>query len=177
MDLDVLISNSICEKSGCHFKKFSQDESNNDSQILETNRINSSEDSASDENVSEYSYDKKRKKTKVKKSVGRSEDPVNYKYIKLGVCDKNGHIAMKCKYYQEVTQRGQPTEQMPTHMDEAEQMSFYTDKVEQVYTYTDEAEQVSIYISEAEIGESSSSQSKKSNPIQSKTSSSKTAPN
>ncbi|CAG8804584.1 27729_t:CDS:2 [Gigaspora margarita] len=76
-------------------KRISQDESNNDSQILETNRINSSEDSASDKSISEYSYGKKRKKIKVKKSVGRPEDPVNHEYIKLGVYDKNGHVAMK----------------------------------------------------------------------------------
>ncbi|CAG8568932.1 18331_t:CDS:2, partial [Gigaspora margarita] len=67
-------------------------------------------------------------------------------------------------------------EQMPTYMDEAEQMSFYMDEVEQEYTYTDEAEQASIYIGEAKVGESSSSQSKESDPIQLKSSSSKTAP-
>ncbi|CAG8818022.1 30742_t:CDS:2 [Gigaspora margarita] len=66
-------------------KSISQDKSNDDNQILKTNRINSSEDSASDESVSEYSYNKKRKKTKVKKSVGRPKDPVNHEYIKLGL--------------------------------------------------------------------------------------------
>ncbi|CAG8780419.1 40681_t:CDS:1, partial [Gigaspora margarita] len=85
-------------------KSISQDESNDDSQILETNRINSSKDSASNESVSKYSYNKKRKKTKVKKLVGRPEDPVNHEYIKLGVHDKNRHVAIKCKYCQEVTQ-------------------------------------------------------------------------
>ena len=45
-------------------KSISQDESNDDSQILETNRINSSEDSASDESISEYSYDKKKQRLK-----------------------------------------------------------------------------------------------------------------
>ncbi|CAG8756097.1 32869_t:CDS:2 [Gigaspora margarita] len=67
-------------------------------------------------------------------------------------------------------------EQMPTYMDKAEQMSFYMDEVEQIYIYTDEAKQASIYIGEAEVGESSSSQSEESNPIQSKGSSSKTTP-
>ncbi|CAG8821250.1 1721_t:CDS:2, partial [Gigaspora margarita] len=59
-------------------------------------------------------------------------------------------------------------EQMSIYMDEAEQKSFYMDKAE---TYIDEAEQVSIYIGEAKVSESSSSQSKESNPIQLKGSS------
>ncbi|CAG8567895.1 226_t:CDS:1, partial [Scutellospora calospora] len=49
-------------------------------------RIDSSEYFTSDESISEF--DKKRKKAKVKKSVGRPEDPVNKEYIKLGVYDK-----------------------------------------------------------------------------------------
>ncbi|RIB01633.1 hypothetical protein C2G38_2230216 [Gigaspora rosea] len=74
------------------FKKHCQNESNNDSQNPE-NRIDSSKYSTSDESISEF--DKKRKKAKVKKSVGRPEDPVNKEYIKLGVRDKHGHVAMK----------------------------------------------------------------------------------
>ncbi|CAG8591174.1 12935_t:CDS:2 [Gigaspora rosea] len=70
------------------FKKHCQNESNNDSQNPE-NRIDSSKYSTSDESISEF--DKKRKKAKVKKSVGRPEDPVNKEYIKLGVRDKHGH--------------------------------------------------------------------------------------
>ncbi|CAG8573379.1 7259_t:CDS:2 [Cetraspora pellucida] len=58
-------------------KSISQNESNDDSQIPETSIIDSFEDSASDESISEYSYNKKRKKAKIKKSVGRPEDPVN----------------------------------------------------------------------------------------------------
>ncbi|CAG8516933.1 45310_t:CDS:2 [Gigaspora margarita] len=73
-------------------KSFSQDKSNADSQIPESSIINSAKDSASDESISEYSYDKKSKKAKIKKSVGRPENPVNYKYIKLGVYNKNGHL-------------------------------------------------------------------------------------
>ncbi|CAG8454603.1 1807_t:CDS:2 [Dentiscutata heterogama] len=74
-------------------KSISQNESNDDSQNPES-RIDSSEYSTSDESISEF--DKKRKKAKVKKSVGRPEDPVNKEYIKLGVRDKHGHVAMKC---------------------------------------------------------------------------------
>ncbi|CAG8731794.1 13196_t:CDS:2, partial [Gigaspora rosea] len=46
---------------------------------------------------------------------GRPENPVNHEYIKLGVRDKNGHVAMNCKYYQEVTQRGRSSE-MKSHL-------------------------------------------------------------
>ncbi|RIB02039.1 hypothetical protein C2G38_2050374 [Gigaspora rosea] len=80
-------------------KSISQNESNEDSQNPES-RIDSSKYSTSDKSISEF--DKKRKKAKVKKSVGRPEDPVNKEYIKLGVRDKHGHVAMKCKYCEEM---------------------------------------------------------------------------
>ncbi|RIB11422.1 hypothetical protein C2G38_2145589 [Gigaspora rosea] len=67
---------------------YNQDESNEDSQLPET----------SDESVSEYSQnDNNKKRKKIKKSVGRPEDPVNDEYIKLGTRDKHGHVAMKYK--------------------------------------------------------------------------------
>ncbi|CAG8487354.1 1863_t:CDS:2 [Cetraspora pellucida] len=81
--------------------KYDQNESNVDSQNPES-RIDSSEYSTSDESISEF--DKKRKKAKVKKLVGKPEDSVNKEYIKLEVRDKHGHVAMKCKYCEEVTQ-------------------------------------------------------------------------
>ncbi|CAG8854340.1 4152_t:CDS:2, partial [Gigaspora margarita] len=68
-----------------------QDESNEDSQLPET----------SDESVSEY--------------IGRPEDPINDEYIKLGTRDKHGHVAMKCKYCEDTTQRGRPSE-MKSHL-------------------------------------------------------------
>ncbi|CAG8504857.1 18208_t:CDS:10 [Dentiscutata erythropus] len=48
-------------------------DSNHDSQVPETDRADSSEDS----------------------SIGRPEDPVNAEYIKLGTRDKHGHVAIK----------------------------------------------------------------------------------
>ncbi|CAG8828038.1 19030_t:CDS:2, partial [Cetraspora pellucida] len=50
-----------------------------------------------DESISEYSYNKKRKKAKIKKSVGRPEDPVNNEYIKLGPSEMKLHLALECK--------------------------------------------------------------------------------
>ncbi|CAG8538615.1 3817_t:CDS:2, partial [Dentiscutata erythropus] len=87
-----------------------QNENNDDSQIPETSRIDSSEpSSASDKSISEYN--KKRKKTKAKKSVSRPEDPVNNKYIKLEARDKHGHkkIEVETKNQSKITDKFQST--------------------------------------------------------------------
>ncbi|CAG8798657.1 11519_t:CDS:2, partial [Racocetra fulgida] len=81
----------------------SNDNSHNDSQIHEVDRADSLEDSASDEIK------------KTKKTVGRPKDPVNNEYIKLGMQDKHGHVAMKCKYCEDVTSKGQPSD-MKSHL-------------------------------------------------------------
>ncbi|CAG8489537.1 20494_t:CDS:2 [Dentiscutata erythropus] len=108
--IKVLIIVIFFQISDAISKSNSQNKNNNDGQIPEASRIDSSEESASDESIIEYSYNKKRKKAKVKKSVGRPEDPVNKEYIKLGIRDKHGHVAIKCKYCKEIAQRGQPSE-------------------------------------------------------------------
>ncbi|CAG8811883.1 10937_t:CDS:2, partial [Gigaspora margarita] len=66
-------------------------DSNYDSQVPETDRADSSEDS----------------------SIGRPEDPVNAEYIKLGTRDKHGHVAMK--YYIELSETWWATIKLPNY--------------------------------------------------------------
>ncbi|CAG8799993.1 6871_t:CDS:2, partial [Racocetra fulgida] len=97
----------------------SNDNSHDDSQIHEVDRADSLEDSASDERISENNQNKNNKKRKklkkTKKTVGRPEDPVNNEYIKLSTRDKYGHVAMKYRYCENVTPRGQPSD-MKSHL-------------------------------------------------------------
>ncbi|CAG8751013.1 13377_t:CDS:2 [Dentiscutata erythropus] len=71
---------------GATSKSISQNK--NDGQIPKASKIDSSKESASDESIIEYSYNKKRKKAKVKKLVDRLENPPSE--IKL-------HLVLECK--------------------------------------------------------------------------------
>ncbi|CAG8523445.1 10767_t:CDS:2, partial [Gigaspora rosea] len=57
---------------------------------------------------SSYNQDESNEGSQLPETSDESVNPVNDEYIKLGTRDKHGHVAMKCKYCEDTTQRGRP---------------------------------------------------------------------
>ncbi|CAG8529969.1 846_t:CDS:2, partial [Scutellospora calospora] len=90
----------------------SQDEDIEDSQNFTQRSVDSSEDSNNKSLSKDSQNNDNQKRKRTKKAVGRPEDSVINEFIKLGIRDKYGHVAIKYKYCNEITSRERPISNM-----------------------------------------------------------------